>query len=191
MAILIFLKWTVISLVLLLILHKAYQFAVLISTLKQGDVLFPQDAEEAKAIHVLIGKSVQPPTISGQKSGIYLYVFILIFTLGMLIAGILSMLNWSFFLLILVPFINGSDVLNVFAITNRGVLYRNRFIPWKHVKSYEFIPIDMNHRFYGYTKEINDGYELRIETKGWSKVRVAITAEEMDRLENRLKQCAS
>lgn len=187
----IFLKWTVISLVLLLILHKAYQFAVLISTLKQGDVLFPQDAEEAKAIHVLIGKSVQPPTISGQKSGIYLYVFILIFTLGMLIAGILSMLNWSFFLLILVPFINGSDVLNVFAITNRGVLYRNRFIPWKHVKSYEFIPIDMNHRFYGYTKEINDGYELRIETKGWSKVRVAITAEEMDRLENRLKQCAS
>jgi len=64
--------------------------------------------------------------------------------------------------MLLLPLINGENVLNVFAIQAEGILDRGRFVRWKRIKEYRFIPIDLSHKFYGYTNEVNDGYELLI-----------------------------
>ncbi|CAG9607594.1 hypothetical protein NEOCIP111885_01286 [Pseudoneobacillus rhizosphaerae] len=70
------------------------------------------------------------------------------------------------------------NFLNLFLVFEDGILSGNRFITWRRIKSFHFVPIDVNHKYYGYEKEVNSGYELII--KGTLKsVSVIITSDEM------------
>lgn len=69
-----------------------------------------------------------------------------------------------------------------FAVVNDGILCGARFISWKNIKSYKLVKIDVNHKFYGYDKEVNDQYELRIKTKSFSHYCIITSQATQDRL---------
>jgi hypothetical protein len=66
-------------------------------------------------------------------------------------------------LLVDIPSFYSHNLLNVFAIVEGGALSGSRFVAWKIMKSFDFIPIDENHKFYGYSKEVNNGYEFKLK----------------------------
>lgn len=69
-----------------------------------------------------------------------------------------------------------------FAVVNDGILCGARFISWKNIKSYKLVKIDVNHKSYGYDKEVNDQYELRIKTKSFSHYCIITSQATQDRL---------
>lgn len=80
--------------------------------------------------------------------------------------------------MLLLLLFNSSNLLNGFSIIQDGLLTDGRFIPWKRIKEFKFVSIDINHRFYGYSKEVNGGYELKIKGKFFGS-RCFVTTEEM------------
>ncbi len=142
--------------------------------------MLPVTAEELASIRKEPKKTVKPPTYSSQKSGIISYILVLIFIIGMFI------LNWiflddvvfMFYFLVMIPVFHMSNFLNLFAVTKDGILCGARFAPWKNIKSFEFVRIDMNHNYYGFSSEVNDQYELKIKTK-FSTLSCIVTTEEM------------
>lgn len=82
----------------------------------------------------------------------------------------------------LLPLTYSDDILNLFAIVDDGILSGNRFISWNKIKDVQFIPIDMNHRFYGFNKEVNNGYELKVKGRFRSTSCVVMSDEMKDKL---------
>lgn len=96
--------------------------------------------------------------------------------------------QWSYYLLVLLPFAHTHNLLNMFAISNQGILKGSRFIPWRKIKSYSFASIDYNSNFYGFSKEVNQGYELTIKTN-YRTFKCMVTTDEMkERMNHILKQ---
>ena len=162
---------------LIVIVYFCYKFIRLLVKLKK-DKIFPITNEELIAIRTYPQKVVRLPTISKQKTEIFLYSFLLLFIIGMYIIGVFFKgLDTSFYLLMFLPLSYSHNLLNLFAIINDGVLSGNRFVPWKKIKSFQFVLINLNHRYYGYSKEVNDGYELIMKEK-FSTIRCIVTTNE-------------
>jgi len=162
---------------LFIIVYHSFKFVQLLRKMNQK-IILPSTNEELLTIRTYPEKPVVEPKLSKHKVGIFVYILMLIFLISMLIIGIMNKdINWSFYLLLLLPLIHSHNLLNVFASVDGGLLSGSRFVKWKSIKSFEFIPISANHRYYGYSKEVNNGYELKIKTKIFP-ISCIITAEE-------------
>lgn len=162
---------------LLMIVYHCLKFVLLFKKMNQKNIL-PLSKEELLTIRIYPQKSVVEPTLSNHKVGIIVYFLMLIYLLSMLIIGTVNKnIDWSFYLLLFLPIIYSHNLLNVFAIVDGGLLSGSRFVNWKTIKSFEFIPITANHKYYGYSKEVNNGYELKIKTKIFP-ISCIVTAEE-------------
>ena len=78
----------------------------------------------------------------------------------------------------------------MFAVVDDGLLSGSRLIVWKKIKSFQFIPIDINHKYYGYSKEVNEGYELKIEGKIFSESCIVTSPEMKEKLTRILSEHA-
>ncbi|MGM7636618.1 hypothetical protein [Bacillus sp. Hm123] len=162
--------------------YYSYQFIRVLLKMNQN-VMFPMTDEELQTLRKYPEKAINLPTFSKQKGGIILYSFVLVFVLVMFILGLfIKGFNWSFFLLIFLPFTHSDNLLNMFAVVEGGLLSGNRFIPWSKIKSFQFVPITMDHRFYGFDKEVNAGYELIIKKRFFSTSCVVTSEETKEKL---------
>ncbi|MFS0673917.1 hypothetical protein [Ornithinibacillus sp. 179-J 7C1 HS] len=149
------------------LIYHSYQFIRVLFKMKEN-VIFPTNEMEALAVRKFPDKKIEPATYKAQKIGIIFYTFLLLFMVGILLAGLFvqGFNNWIIFLFILLPFSHSHDLFNMFAILEDGLMAGSRFIPWKKVKSIQFKRIDINHRYYGHSKEVNDnGYEMIIKKR--------------------------
>lgn len=153
---------------LIVIGYYCYKFVQLLIKMKQ-EVVLPTTNEEIMYIRKYPQKTVNFPTYSKQKVGIIVYSLMLLYLIVMFIIGAANKnINWPFYLLLFLPLTHSYNLLNLFAVVDDGLLCGSRFVAWKKIKSFHFVPIDANHKFYGYTKEVNDGYELKIRAKHFS-----------------------
>lgn len=114
-----------------------------------------------------------------QKGNLMTYTFILTLIIALYGLGIaFSNDRWSFNFMLLLLLINSSNLLNGFAIVEDGLLSGGRFIPWRKIREFKFVPIDLNHKYYGYSQEVNQGYELKIKGR-WITETCIVTTEEM------------
>src|SRR5699024_4788278 len=115
--------------------------------------------EERSAIRKIPGKEIDFPTYSKQKVAIIIYSFMLLFVIAVFLFGILSHnFGWSFYLLFFFLLSYSYQLLNLFTVVEDVLLSGSRFIPCNKLKSFHFVSIDINHKYYGYTKEVNGGY---------------------------------
>jgi hypothetical protein len=78
----------------------------------------------------------------------------------------------------------------MFAVVDGGLLSGSRLIVWKKIKSFQFIPIDINHKYYGYSKEVNGGYELKVKGKIFSESCIVTSPEMKEKLTRILSEHA-
>jgi hypothetical protein len=175
---------------LIIIVYHRFKFVQLLIKMNRK-IILPTTKEELLTIRKYPQKAVVEPVYSKHKVGIIVYFLMLIYLIVMFIIGAVNKdINWSFYLLLFLPLIYSHNLLNVFACVDGGLLSGSRFVNWKTIKSFEFIPIDANHKFYGYSKEVNNGYELKIKTKGFP-ISCIVTAEETkEKLTNLLDEHA-
>lgn len=162
------------------IAYHLFQFIRLLIKMKEN-VVFPVNEAESSTVRKFPDKKLVPLTYKSQKVGIIFYSFLLVFMIGFftIFASAQEFNNWLIFLFILLPFSSSHDVFNLFAVLEDGLLVGSRFIPWKRVKSVQFKRININHRYYGHDKEVNDkGYEMIIN-KGLSKISCIVISSEM------------
>lgn len=170
------------------IIYFCYQFVQVVFHVKQG-VTFPYTKEELNGLRKHPTKPLNPPTMAGQKVGIYIYGGLLIFCILIYLLGIYYQISeLTFYLMLILIFTYADFGINIFAIHQKGIVSGVRFVPWKMIRSFQFVPIDTNHRFYGYSKEANEGYELIIKTK-LINLRCIVTDERLkEELEILLKE---
>lgn len=155
-----------------------FQFIQLLIMMKQ-EIILPTTNEELLAIRKYPLKTVDFPSYSKQRVGIIVYSVLLLVVVVLFFLGVFIFdFDWSLYLLMFLPLANSQNLLNLFAVVEDGLLIGRRFIVWKKIKSFQFIPIDPNHPFYGYSKEVNGGYELKISTKLFS-TNCIVTSDEM------------
>lgn len=90
------------------------------------------------------------------------------------------------FVIVSVPYTN--NIMNLLTITEDGILSGSWFIPWKKVKSFQFVSIDINHRFYGHVREVNNKYEVKIKAAFFSTSFVVISREMKEKLRDVLSE---
>jgi len=147
----------------IVIILYTYRFITVLIKMKKEKV-FPVDKVDIDSIKKYPDKKLFPPTYSGQKPAILIHSILLIFVTVMFILGAFySMFNWTLYFLIFLPIANSYQLFNLFAVLEDGILSGSQFIRWNRIKSCQFIPINIEHRFYGYSKTVNDGYELKIK----------------------------
>lgn len=158
--------------------YFSFKFVQVLIKMKRN-IVIPANAEEIVFIRNYPQKHVDFPTYSKQKWGIFIYALMVLFVFTMfLIGSLLNKFDWTFYLLLFLPLTHSYNLLNLFVVLEDGILSGNHFIAWRRIKSFQFVPIDVNHKYYGYEKEVNSGYELII--KGTLKsVSVIITSDEM------------
>ncbi|MBB6447963.1 hypothetical protein [Bacillus benzoevorans] len=158
--------------------YYSYQYILSLARMKKK-IIFPAADEERAAIRKYPLKPLDFPANPKRKTGIIIYSFVLLVITAFFIIGkITKSVDWTFYPLLLLPLINGENLLNIFSVQEDGILDGGRFVRWSRMSKYQFIPIDLNHKFYGYTDEVNAGYELKIKTKG-SSVSCIVTSNEM------------
>ncbi|WP_102029203.1 hypothetical protein [Salirhabdus sp. Marseille-P4669] len=171
------------------LLFKGYQFLLTMGKLKKP-ALLPSSEEENASIRKYPEKIIKAPTYREQKAGIIINIvlwtaLILIYLLGLFVFK----MEWYYFLPLLVPTVNASEYLNLFAVTHDGIISGSRFIKWKNVKSLKWKKVDIHNKFYGYSQEVNDKFELYVETRGFP-VRVFVTDDDVkEKLTNILNDC--
>ncbi|MEW9108084.1 hypothetical protein [Cytobacillus gottheilii] len=162
----------------LLIGLYAFKFLQLLVKMKQKPVL-PLTNEELQDIRKNPQTPVEFPTFSNHKTGLIIYALLLVYLSVMVWMGVFYWdIEWALYLCIFLPLIHTNNLLNLFAVLDDGLLCGTRFVHWKSIKSFQFIPIDQNHKFYGYGKEVNGGYELKIQTK-FLPVSCIVTSDSM------------
>lgn len=167
----------------IIIIFFCYRYILSLLKMKKG-ILFPATVEEMKAIRKYPQKSLDFPADPKRKTGIIIYFAVLLFIIALFIYGkITESVDWLLYPLLLLPLINGENVLNLFAIQKEGILDRGRFVRWSRMRNYRFVSIDSNHKFYGHTDEVNGGYELIINTKGFPISCIVTTNEMKERLD--------
>ncbi len=172
----------------IVIILYTYRFITVLVKLKK-EKIFPINKEDADSIKKYPGKPLYEPTYTGQWPAILIHSVLLIFITIMFILGaFFSMFNWTLYLLIFLPIANSYQLFNLFAVLDDGILSGSQFIRWKRIKSYQFSPINVNHRFYGYSKDVNDGYEFKINIKLMTTsvaITSLVTKEKLERLLNK------
>ncbi|MEI3612181.1 hypothetical protein [Pseudogracilibacillus sp. SO30301A] len=163
---------------LIIIAYLSIQFVYVLIKMKQ-QIIYPVTNEELSSIRIHPEKPVDAPTYSKHKLGITFYSAMILFVLIVYFLGLyFDIFNFSFYILLILPFTYLHNVLNVFALTKDGILIGVRFIAWNKIKSFDFIPIDINHKYYGFSKEANNGYELKVRSNGMP-ISCIITSEKM------------
>lgn len=167
------------------LLYFTANFIRLVYKLK-GPVIFPLTIQDQENIKIFPQRKNARQSLKGIKGSAFLYVIALMFAYGALIYSYLFSINT--FILAVIPVVNIKNLLNLFAIVEKGIILGNKYIPWRKMKSFNFQPIDFNHPYYGYSKEINNGYELVIKKQLFS-VRCIVTDENTKhKLQSILKQ---
>lgn len=155
-----------------------YKFLRIVIKLKQP-IVFPVTQEDLESIRIIPKKAVNLPILSHQKSGLLLTGITLLFILIILVLDIFKDSRLYSFFIIYIPFLfNFNQAWNLFTLVEEGVLCGGRFVLWKRIQSYHFKPIDVHSRFYGFSPEVNNGYELWITTK-FSEVSCIVTSEDV------------
>ncbi|WP_068677294.1 hypothetical protein [Oceanobacillus sp. Castelsardo] len=165
--------------------YYIYQFAQVLFRLGHH-VLFPISEEDLRGIRKHPDKPIYRPTFSGQRTGVIIYSCMLLFIVAMFFLLYFfreeDSMSWFFNVMLLLPLTYSDDGVNLFAIVDDGILSGNRFIAWDKIKDVQFIPIDMNHRFYGFNKGANSGYELKVKAKFRSTSCVVMSDEMKEKL---------
>lgn len=157
-------------------LYLGFRFVRVLVKMRKP-VVFPVTKEEWSGIRMLPQKPLGLPTIYGQKMAVLFNSLFILFLSIVTIVEIALLKRNLFTLFVLVPaLLNLPKLWNLFVVQEDGILCGARFIPWHKIQSYQFIPIDIHHRFYGYSSELNKGYELMIQTK-LSAVSCLVTTE--------------
>ncbi|MCS0674447.1 hypothetical protein [Cytobacillus firmus] len=167
---------------LLIVIYYSYHYIILIAQMKKP-ALFPFDRTDLKTVRKFPQKSADAPVISKNKLGLTMYAVMLAFLIAMFIFGKYNMkFSWTYLYLLFIPLINAKDLLNVFAVYDDGFISGSKFVPWKKLQSFHFKKIDLNHKYYGYSQEVNEGYELILKTKMGSHSLVVTEKEMKERL---------
>lgn len=157
--------------------YHVYKFIQLMFKMRK-DILFPKIVEEFNTIQKYPQKPINLPTYSKQKLEIIIYSLVLLAVISMFIWTVfLEGFDAAFYLLLLLPLANSHNLINLFAIVDDGVLSGSRFISWKKIRSFHFVPIDMNHKYYGFSPAVNEGYELILKERIFS-ISCIVTSEE-------------
>ena len=157
--------------------YHVYKFIQLLFKMKK-EVLFPKIDEESTTIQKYPQKPINLPSYSKQKLEIIIYSLVLLAVISILIWVVFyGELDGALYLLLLLPLANSHNLFNLFAIVEDGVLSGSRFIAWKNINSFHFVPIDVNHKYYGFSKEVNNGYELILKESLFT-VSCIVTSEE-------------
>lgn len=173
---------------LIAIVYFSYKFVQVLIKMKQK-VIFPITHEEIATVRKHPDKPLGLPIYSKQKVGITFYAVMLLYLIIMFFLGsFLQLFDWSLYFLLLLPLANAYDLFNQFAVLEDGLLSGSRFIAWKRVKSFRFVPIDMNHKYYGFSQEANKGYELKIKIKGIPISCVVTSTEMQEKLTSILRE---
>ncbi|KAA0547128.1 hypothetical protein FZW96_14230 [Bacillus sp. BGMRC 2118] len=172
---------------ILLVGYYTFRFVRLLLKLKKG-IIFPL-SEEMLDVRIFPMRPVALPIFSKQKASLIIYTFMLVFLMVMISFALRSPeINWSFYFMSLLPLLNSHNLLNVFAINDDGIMRGARFIPWKNITAFRFVPIDVNHRFYGYGDEVNSGHELIVRGRFFSISTIVTTVEMKKKITNILSQ---
>ncbi|WP_085993278.1 hypothetical protein [Oceanobacillus senegalensis] len=143
--------------------YYCHQFILLLIKM-EGSIL--PTKKELESIRIRPEKTIDFPSFSQQKWGMIIYSISLLIVIIVLLLGAFVMDFGRFFqLLLFIPLFNLQTLLNLFAVVEGGILSGSRFVPWEKIKSFEFVRIDVNHKFYGYSKEVNNQYELVMKTR--------------------------
>ncbi|ENH96073.1 hypothetical protein J416_12749 [Gracilibacillus halophilus YIM-C55.5] len=169
--------------------YYLFQFILVLVKMKQP-VLLPVTEEERQGLQLQMDRKINAPIYRQQKLGIILISFIFLFALALFLWIIFNGDNlfaaaYSLFLVISTGLTN---LINQFAIQRDGILSGTTFIPWDKVKSFEFIPIDVNHKYFGFSKEVNHQYELKIKATCRSVSCIVLTQEMREKLREELNQ---
>ncbi|WP_277678649.1 hypothetical protein [Gracilibacillus dipsosauri] len=164
---------------LLFIGYHSYKLIVLLKKMNQG-VIMPLTDEDMASIKNSERREIKPPTLSTQKWGIILYAFTLVLATTLFILAIFhDEFNFYLYPFFFIPLLHSNDLFQLFSITNKGILSGNQFIRWEKIKSFEFVPIDVNSRHYGFSSEINDKKELKIKSR-FRTISCIVMTEEME-----------
>lgn len=169
--------------IFIMIIFMAYRVIRFIVNVK-GEMLFPISESELSKLKSIKHESFRLPTLPAQKYTLIIQVStimlaVAILALGAFIKGFefewytyLSVINLSVITYFIVPN-------PVIGFTEKGILYRMRFIPWKKVKSYALNPVDV-HSFNNYflAKELTDACEVKIDVPFYP-VKVIVLSSEM------------
>lgn len=143
----------------------------------KNPVVFPLTKDEWTSIGVHPNKTVGKLEIFHQKVAVWGNGLTIFFIAGWIVFETIIAKQHFPAVIALIPTLwNLPKLWNHFAFQKDGIVCGYRFVPWKRVQSYQFIPIDQNHRYYGYSPELNEGYELLIHTK-FSEVSCLVTTE--------------
>lgn len=172
-----------VAILIAILVYYAWQLLRVLLGLKE-EIIFPVTAEDMASIRKYPQKPNKEPTYQGQKNGIIMYsfMFLYVFLMFFFITFFYPEPFIATYLLVMLPFLFSRDILRLFAVVNNGILCGARFISWKNIKSYKLVKIDVNHKFYGHDKEVNDQYELRIKTKSFSHYCIITSQATQDRL---------
>ncbi|SHG82743.1 hypothetical protein [Ornithinibacillus halophilus] len=170
------------TLFIILFMYQLVKFLEVLLKMSQKPA-FPINSEDT-AIRKHPDRKLAPPTYQEQKWGIILFTAMLVFWLVMFVVGLIdSSDGWTLTLLLFIPTMYSHDLFNMFAVYGDGLVSGSRFIPWKNIKSYEFKFIDINHKYYGHSKEINDkGYELIIKQRVFSTSVIVVSEDAKEKL---------
>ncbi len=174
-------KTTVIVLFLILIAYQIMRYIqVLVNMRKKA--IFPVEEKDIMAIRRHPVRPVVRPTYKDQKNGIIIYGVFLLFMLALFIY-IVSLENWPLLLTPAISLLYLHNLFNMFSILKEGLLVGGQFVHWKDIKSFQFKPIDIDHRFYGHTKEVNEaGYELVFNRRLFNSYCIVISEETKDKI---------
>lgn len=162
----------------ILLFYLSFRFFRLLLKMRQP-VVFPMTREDWKAIRVRPEKEVGLPNVSNQKTGVLTNGLLLVLLTAVALVDVfIAKQNWPIFIVFIPALLNLTKVWNLFAVQEEGILCGERFLPWKRIQSYQFIPIDLNHHFYGFSSEVNEGWEFMIKTK-FSTISCLVTTEEV------------
>lgn len=180
-------KAIMVSLILALTIYIGYRYIRTLIKLRKASIL-PATMEEAAAIRRFPTKIVDFPTYAKQKVGIISHAAVLLFVaLVLSFTRLIPETSGAFLLMLIVPLFQTLNFFNLFSIIEDGLLCGSRFVPWRSIQSFYFIPVNIKHRFYGFSEEVNQGYELKIKTTGFT-ISCFITTDEMkERLTASLK----
>lgn len=140
-------------------------------------VVFPLTEDEWASIGVHPNKKIGKLSISHQKIAVWgngLIIFLMI--AWIVFETFIAKRHFPAVIAFIPTLWNLPKLWNLFAFQEDGIVCGYRFVPWKRVQSYQFIPIDQNHRYYGYSPALNEGYELMIHTK-LTEVSCLVTTE--------------
>ncbi|SHH26152.1 hypothetical protein [Virgibacillus chiguensis] len=153
--------------VLLALVYYIFRIIQVIVKLKQAHI-FPLTNEERRTIRKHPQKITAPPTVEGQKLGLLANVAFLFFIASMFsIVYITDVFSWHqyLFMLFFLMYAYFMLPLNLVAVKQDGILIGTRFLSWKHIHSIKAVAIYKNHKFYGYSSDVNIGFVVKIKYK--------------------------